>query len=79
MNMSLPKRVLHIPESEWYPQHSAFQVYPRRFPQVARHSIHTHPIDWPKVAKEIYDAFGLTLIGEDGRRWAYFADWTYSR
>lgn len=70
--------MLEIPEEEWYPKYSAFQVYPRRFPQVARHSI-LHATNWKRIAEEVDEAFGLTLVGEDGRRWCYFANWDYSR
>lgn len=66
-------QTLDIPaETEWHPPEGDFQIFPEEYPRIARHSI-LHATNWVRVADKIYDAYGLYPVGNDGKRWMYFA------
>ncbi len=67
----VPRDVLSIHDSAWSPQDSAFQTYPAKFPRYARHSL-CHATNWKRVAEEVYKAYLLLPLGNDGEKWVYF-------
>ena len=71
----MQRTIASIKESEWSPQWAAFQVWPKKNPMVARHSLDgLDPKDLAKIERiceEVYRAYRLEPIGNDGW-YAYF-------
>lgn len=68
---TVPKDVLSIHDFAWSPQYGAFQVYPAKRPRYARHALFP-AVNWKRVAEEVYKAYILLPLGNDGEKWMYF-------